>query len=589
MNRFLSPMLSKNTRRALGRESYVRTVLANLDRPELPNVLLIADAGTGKTALVREVARNDATRVYLNVDLVKMTSSDKNINGTVEMAVRFKRLFDEVIRFQKISKKRLVLFMDEFHLIAKVSPAGLQALKPLLAESGRYNVRFIAATTFEEFDKYIRPDEALTERLQRINLEPPSDKVVIQILKNFIKFHNPEIHIHEELYEEIVKITNKYIPAEQQPRKSIKVLDAMVGWHKQYNLKFDKDLLAKVMKDSVGVDLDWKVNVEHLLSYLNNRVKDQKLASTAIADRLYMSVSGLNDPSRPQASFLFTGSTGVGKTEMAKALTQSLMGDENKMIRFDMSEYSDPSTVNTFREQLATYIWEHPSSVVLLDEIEKSHRNVTRLLLQVLDDARLSDRHGRQVSFKDAYIILTTNVGQEVYKQFQKDNNIQVEKLDAKDARLVESLKDYTKLIRRSLLADTAFPTELINRLDAVVPFAPLQRSTYIKIAKMRLTEFKEQLYDRHSVVLHIDQDVLSYLVDEHLDTSTDSGGGRGIKRKIDTDIIARVARLLAFHPEVTDVAVSIEGQFAHTNKFDRIGSAKVKVSQWTGSKRLTF
>lgn len=587
MNEYLTDWsVDQRSRKVMGREKYIRSILANLERPELPNAILLGDPGTGKTTIVKEVALRDKNRHYFSIDLVLMASSRNGGDGSVEMAVRFKQLFNEVVNYQKANNEHLVLFMDEFHLITKVSPAALQALKPLLADSGKNNLRFIAATTYEEFDKYIREDEAITQRLPRINIEPLTDDVVEKVLENTLQNNDPDINVPAGLLTKIVQATNKYSPSEKQPRKALKILDAMEGWYRKFGYNFDYDLLTRVMKEKLGVNINWDFNVEQIGDYLNHRVIAQRQATVAITNRLYISIAGLNDETRPQASFLFTGSTGVGKTEMAKALTKVLTGDESNMIRFDMSEYSTSDTVIVLREQLATRIWAHPSGVVLFDEVEKAHQSATRLLLQVLDDARLSDRYGREVSFKDVYIILTTNVGQEVYKKYLEDNSIDVDLKGVDTSTITDSLKEYNKVIQRSLISDPAFPTELINRIDAVVPFAPLQRASYEFIALLRLKEFTNKVWSRHKIKLHFDQKVIKFIIDEHLDKTTDGGGGRGIKRRIDDHIISAVAKMIAYNPDVKDIAISVTGNFYSDNKFDRLGNARIIVGKWNGTKK---
>lgn len=576
------PMLTRFTkkiqppeRRTLGRQEEIKTIRANLMRPEVSNVILLGPAGSGKTAIVNELVRTDPTRDYYEVDLSLMSAAEGNTDGSVEMAGRMKRLVNEVEVYQHEVKRELVLFMDEFHLIAQVSKAALQAIKPLLAESGTRGIRIIAATTYEEFVEFIQGDEALTERLQRVSVGAPSRKTTIDILKNMKVINAPDDMVSDDVYSTIVDTTDKYMPAQSQPRKSILLFDSMLGWHRAYGDPLDLALMGKMLYKTNQINVSWRVDVEGLEQYLNNRVLDQKPAAHALAKRLYMSVAGLVDDTRPQGSFLFTGSTGVGKTEMAKALTKALFGSENRMIRFDMSEYAMASSIDVLRDRLTAEVWEHPFSTILFDEIEKANEVNTKLLLQVLDDARLTDRHGREVSFANSYIIMTTNAASEIYKSvsgfMDRENS---EKAD-------DLLAEYTKLIRKSLTDNRHFPTELINRLDGFVPFKAIGEETARKIAMIRLAELRDDVLTKHGVELHFSKRVLDYLVQEHADLSTDGGGGRGIKRRIDDEITSAIAQLLVMTHGVTDIAINVGGKFAFENKHDRIGTAHIVVSQW--------
>lgn len=555
-------------RPVLGREHEIREIKATLRRNEVSNVMLLADAGTGKTATVEGLVKEDNTRSYLSVDLSLMSSSEgSNTDGSVEMASRMKHLVDEVEEFQQETNQELVLFMDEFHLIMQVSKAAAQAIKPLLAESGRRHIRIIAATTLEEFDQYIRDDEALTERLQRINLTPPSDDVVVSILRSMQRQYAPKAHVSDELLKQIVEYTNRFLPAQAQPRKSLLVFDSMLGWYNAYGKPLNFDLLQQVMMESSGINIRWSVDVPRLKSYLNGRVFDQSLAVNALIGRLYMSVADLNDPTRPQASLLFTGSTGTGKTEMAKALTKAMFGDENRMIRFDMTEYAQANTVDRLRDRLTSEIWAHPFSVLLLDEIEKANQACTRLLLQLLDDGRLTDKHGRVTTFRNCYVVITTNAGAEIYKTVQSyldedRKNTHGQQIDEGD-----ELMSYMPLIRQSLTDDRAFPPELIGRLDAIVPFSPLRDETLKKIARLRLEEFAHALREKHEVELVVDKEVINYLTLEGLSTDANAGGGRMLKRKIDDEIISPVSKFILSYPDVRQVAVKVAGTEAWRDK----------------------
>lgn len=602
MNAFLRDFRNEKDREVLGREEIINSILAAMARKELTNVALVGDAGVGKTAIVQKVSRIDAERFYFEVDLALMSASgERNVDGRVEMAARLKDMFAEIMRFQKHANREIVVFMDEFHLISETSPAALQALKPLLAESGRHNVRIIVATTSEEYDKYIRGDEALTERLQRIVVPEMSNDLTFSILKSMKKRYAPNELISDQLLLSIIRLTNRYLPSQTQPRKSVVVFDAMIGWHNQFERPFDEQLLNVVLHDSQGINVDHQMDVNKIKEYLENRVRGQQYAIQAVCNRLYLVRSGLTDPTRPLASLLFSGSTGVGKTELAKSMAYVLYGDDSQMIRFDMSEYALAKSVDTFRVRLATKVWERPSSIILLDEFEKAAPEVTKVLLQVLDDAQLSDRYGREVSFKNSMIVLTTNAAKEVYKKFNQSHAIVSEQAQAeaeKQKRIRMSnqntdqidseLKDYQELIYDSLASNDAFPSELLGRIDSVVPFDPLQRPERVAIAKIQLEKFKKKLLQQRGVRIHYDSDVIKLIVDQDVSNDTDAGGGRDIVRQINSKIIVPTAKFVVFNSNYRDIAVDIRGRFKANDASLLHGDAYAVIVPWKGTRRKT-
>lgn len=576
------PMLSKYTskikypeRPILGRDRELELLKGTMERPELSNAILLAPPGVGKTTIVEALVRDDPSRVYLKVDLPAMSASSGNIDGTIQMAPRMSKLVTEVGEYQKATGNDLILFIDEFHLLPQLSYAASQAIKPILAESGRSKIRIIAATTYEEYEEYVKKDLAFEQRLQRISVSELDDDVVFGILESMCKNFIPNVVVPNDLLREIVSITNRYLPSDAQPRKAIRLLDSMIGWYNAYEGDFDHKLMGRMFKIQTGVDIDFDIDVQHIESYLNKRVINQTLAVETLTKYLYISLADLNDEGRPRGSFLFTGSTGVGKTEMAKAFTRAVFGSEDHMIRFDMSEYSNPEYVPELQDRLASAIWQNPFTTLLFDEVEKSSRPAIQLLLQVLDDARLSDRYGRQVSFKNCYIILTTNVGQYVYQSL------------AAHVDEAHDILEFEGAIKRALLDDRSggaqsiFTPEFINRLDAFIPFVPLNDESLGMIAKLRLTELSREVYRKHGVTLHFDERVLDYLCKEDMEQGTNNGGGRVIHRRVYSELKAPIAKMLGLYPEETDLMIYVDGEMAIERTDIRKSDAHIVVSRY--------
>lgn len=592
MNKYLTPVVNPGRRKMVGREDIIKLVMATLNRVEISNVALVGEAGTGKTTVVYGVAEHDTRRQYYEVRLSLMTSSTNGVDGALQMGSRLTKLVDEVVRYQEKHDCELVLFMDEFHLIMEVSPAAMEAIKPVLANSGARGLRIIVATTYEEYNKYVRPNEALTERLERISLPELSFDQTLQALRNYVAVNFPGEYIDDHLLRRIIEVTDRALPSQQQPRKSLRLLDAMGGWHRTFDDPLNEQLLAKMIKASVGTDVDYQVDVDNVERQLNSRVFDQTLAVQAVAERLYVSVADLNDRTRPRGSFLFTGSTGVGKTALVKTMSKVLYGSESNMIRFDMSEFSESHSVTVLKNSLTEAVWERPSSIILLDEIDKAAPACAKLMLQVLDDARLTDEHGREISFKDTYIVFTTNAGANVYKDLQSmyghiAQDGVVDDVQERE-RQHKMLRSYMKLITRALRSKQAqFPSELLGRFDQIVPFAPIGEATRDKICDAQLHELSHLVYQKHGVTLHIDQDVKRFIVKEHVGSNeTTNGGGREIRRRIDTHLLSKISEVIIKWPELKDLGVRVKGRMAIDLANDKEGSAEIEVGRWSGTSR---
>lgn len=544
------------------REKEFRSIEAALNRPELCNVLLLGEPGSGKTALVQAVSMDDKKRLYLEVDLARMIANAPDAN---EMATRLKSLCSEVTEFRKEMDTEIVLFMDEFHQVVMLSAAAAEALKPLLADSGSRGIRIIAATTDFEFRQYIAPNQPLVERLQRIKLRELSREATIQVLKNRAKLYGVANLIpNDTLYGLIYEYTQRYIPANAQPRKSLLVLDAMIGWYRSTGLVMGKQLLASVIYESEGVNVTFKVDANAIKAELDRYVFSQDFATRVIEQRLQICVADLNEKTKPMSSFLFCGSTGVGKTEVTKQLARILFGNNARtsLIRFDMTEYANDESLERFRSELASRLWNSPYAVVLLDEIEKACASVTRLLLQILDDGRIIDENNREVSFLNAYIIMTTNAGSEIFKT--------IAQYAVDDTGSGVELAKYDKLIRASISQTTGgnrFPPELLGRIDVIVPFQPLSESTKKKIVENKLASLAKDVAEKHNIELTYSDMVVKYLVEDTLDTDADAGGARTAISKLESEVTTQVARYINKYPTTFNIYLDVKGSMAASNK----------------------
>lgn len=570
--RSFATILRESERELIGRDREMQQILAAMERPELSNVLLLAPAGAGKTSLVQGVSQIDTDRIYLEVDLARMLAGLQDAN---QMASLIKALFDEAGAYSREQGQELVLFIDEFHQIVQMSPAGVEALKPALAASGTLGLRIIAATTYDEFHQYVASNLPLVERLQRINLEPPDKAMTIEILRGMATRYEVAHQFYDDhVFNLIYDLTERYVPESAQPRKSLLILDAMVGWHRLSGRRMDRSLVADVLMESKNVNVAFNVDAAAVEATLNKRVISQEMATSLVARRLQLCVAGLNDPSRPMASFLFTGATGTGKTELTKQLAEILFGDSrNHLVRFDMSEYAEATSLERFRRELTESMWNMSHCVLLVDEIEKADKSITRLLLQVLDDGRLIDVNEREVSFKNSYVVMTTNAGSEIYKT--------IAQWAVDDRGSGSIMTEFGKIIRRSLTnTSESFPVELLGRIDAVIPFQPLSRSTQRTIATNKLRAMAQDVLDSHGVRVLIDRRVLTYLVDDRADTDTEAGGARRLVADLANEVTTEIAIFLNKNPGVAGVRVAIDGELVSENKFRRTSTARVVVRE---------
>ncbi|MDT8913574.1 AAA family ATPase [Amycolatopsis sp. PS_44_ISF1] len=950
----LSVPLARPPREIIGREHEKLQLLASMSRPELCNALLLAEAGMGKTSLVQATMRADPDRLYLEVDPARMISEAGNAEN---MAAMIKRFFDEAELFVARGGRELVLFIDEFHQIVQLSDAAVEAIKPVLAASGSRGLRVIAATTYGEFHKHISPNQPLVERLQRINLTPPGRDTTLEILRDMAEQYDVADQFYDDrLFRMIYEYTQRYMPASMQPRKSILVLDSMIGWHRLTGRVIDRGLLSDVLQESLGVNVAFQVDGAKIKQQLDAKVYSQDLATRVVARRLQLSVADLNDKSRPEASFLFTGSTGVGKacvdstqvpvcprdgsiawkrhgdlvpgdrvftrrgtpaevlgvfpqgvgdvyrvafwdgrtldvtgahlwavytagqrskrhsgrdvapmvlsteeivargvvrtytgdsrahlkffipanepvewaeqhlevdpyvlgvligngcltqrqltlsssaadaghtvwmvgewlgsapkqqsaqnyswlfpvgvgateghdslfqtkdvlasvpeligaysrqrriprpyrhgsvqqrwelvrglfdtdgtidsstggfavsfattslglardvrdilfslgvasslrtrapvrqngreaaehtvyvkvgnedkplffslprkrglaeaaaeatsgrermkkfdmvgitsivklperqpascicidddehlyqagqfvvthnTELTKQLAGLLFGDDQRhLIRFDMTEYAEDSSLAGFRSELTKKVWALPHAVLLFDEAEKASPMVTRVLLQILDDGRLSDDHNREVSFLNTYIVLTTNAGSEIYRtiaDYAQD-----------DTGSGRQLEGYQKLIRHSLshtARDNRLPPELLGRIDAIVPFQPLSLATQRKIVRTKLHSMVQDVLIKHNVRVTIDARVLRYLIEDKADTDSDAGGARAAVAKMTDEVTTAVAAFINEHPAEQRIRIDVLGDLVSDDKKLLTSDAHVEVS----------
>ena len=524
-------------------------------RDKVTNVFMIGDPGVGKTTLVRHILSHDRNRKYVEVDLVSMADTDSNEPALV-VASRLKTMFREVehLADELLDEGiELVLFIDEAHLLFQTSSNAVEAIKPALADSGNRGLRVIMATTFDEFYKYkIGDNEPFIQRFVILRLFEPADDEVIEMLEMDTPQDVLDAGIDPTLYRAIVDVTNRYDLSAKQPRKALMLFDAMVGHFRLTGCLFDKKLLAYMMKRTKGVNIAINVDASAIRDELDNRVFDQRLASHALEIYGQIMVAGMNDPKKPLASFLFTGPSGVGKTEMALALAQLFFENTNSILRVDMSEFSAAGRELDLMRVLTRGVISNPYTVVLLDEVEKAAPACSRLLLQVLDTGALSDENGRRVSFANCIVIGTTNVASEIYKSIHNY---------AQSGGEESEFRALKPLVEKSLTNSPSFPTELINRFNDIVIFGGLLKSTKEQVASTKLDELCRDFFEKHGVIVRISDIVVPWLVYQRdgADNKDEDGGARGIHNIINAELRSAISRVVNKKTGARELYVTVD------------------------------
>jgi ATP-dependent Clp protease ATP-binding subunit ClpC len=558
----------------IGRDTEIQRVIEILCRRTKNNPALVGEPGTGKTAIVEGLAQRIAEgRVparlrdawIITLDLGSLLAGTK-YRG--EFEARLRAILDELAD----AAGRIILFIDEMHTIvgAGAAEGSLDAsnmLKPALVQGG-FNC--IGATTLDEYRRHIERDPGLERRFQPVYIEPPTVPQTIEILRGLRPWYerHHDVRLSDEALAAAAVLSDRYVTDRFLPDKAIDLLDEAGSRMRtrldMLSLSGDNDAVGA--EDVAAVTSAWtgipvarllETEVETLLQMeerLRQRVAGQDHAVRAVSGAIRRSRSGLNDPTRPLGSFIFLGPTGVGKTELARALAAFVFGDERAMVRLDMSEYMERHAVARlfgappgyvgFEEggQLTEPVRRRPYSVVLFDEIEKAHREVLNALLQVLDEGRLTDGQGHTVDFRNTVIILTSNYG------FG-------EQAPAPDLSPTPGGGELSSSAPGSAIAaqdriralQAVLSPEFVNRVDEVLIFDYLQREHLRAIVDLELARLDERLAGRR-ITLSLTEAARDALI-ERGDAAV--FGARLLKRAIQREVLDPIALGLlngAFH-----------------------------------------
>jgi ATP-dependent Clp protease ATP-binding subunit ClpA len=539
----------------IGREEETENLKQILARRNKNNVLIVGDPGVGKTAVVeglaRRIAKNkDDVPEYLKDHIVWSLDVNSLIAGS-----KFRGDFEERLKLivnALDQKGKSILFIDEAHMIVGAGATGqgnnmdmANMIKPALLKG---TIKVLASTTWEEYRKYFEKDRALMRRFQRLQVGEPSKETSVKILKGvkryYEKFHN--CVITDEACEDAVDYSSKFIADKKLPDKAIDVIDvacARLRLNGVNDGKIDHDEIIHEISQMTGISIEQlsqkqATNLKTLEEKMKLQVFGQDKAINTITDKILVARAGLKSLTKPVGSFLFLGPTGCGKTETARQLAKTL-GVE--LIRFDMSEYQEKHSIakligsppgyvgyedsNMGGGMFINEVEKNPHAVVLFDEVEKAHRDVSNMLLQVMDYGTVTGSNGKKADCRNITLIMTSNLGAEENER----NNIGF----GKSERTGEDDVAMKKF----------FPPEFRNRLDAVIKFDKLAETTMKSIVKKFLLELNTMTIEK-DVEVNATDTAIDYLVAKGFDAKL---GARPLQRVIDDEIKKPLSKMMLF------------------------------------------
>ena len=570
LNQFCTNLSLKAKQRkidpVIGREEEIEKIQLVLARRNKSNVLMVGDPGVGKTAIAEGLAKkihDKKVPKFIQDHQVYTLDISALLAGS-----KYRGDFEERVKavFAALEKKgKIILFIDEAHMMqgAGSSSQGsndmANMLKPMLTKGV---IKLIASTTWEEYRKHFESDRALMRRFQRVTIDEPTAEMAVKILKGLKKYYESHhnVKISDAAIDQAVKLSVKYMADKKLPDKAIDIIDCASA---RYKLKDDESMegVEQIVDiEQVTYELSKMINMpletvtqkeSKNLSDLDQQMKGvvygQDKAVESLLDKIFVSQAGMKAPNKPIGSFLFLGPTGCGKTETAKQLADK-MGMQ--LVRFDMGEYQEQHSVARLigappgyvgyednAGALITKLQEHPNCILLLDEIEKAHQNVSNVLLAFMDNGFVTGSNGKVADGRNSILIMTSNLG----AADNERNTIGFGDLE-REGEDDKAIKKY-------------FSPEFRNRLDAVIKFSKLSNETVLQIVKKFIADLNNQLKDKGIEIL-LNAKSTRWLADRGYDKKM---GARPLARLIDQEIKSPLSRRVLFGDLVNGGRVTVD------------------------------
>lgn len=587
----------------VGRHDELRELSVIMERRDTPVALLLAPAGAGKTALVGEWSNRRENMTGKKVVMLELKVGMLASEGADILITRMNTMMEKLKLYQDALQREdpryeVILFIDEVHTVITVFGTGTKIggdlLKTALGRAEEY-IKVIAATTNDEYNRYIASDKPLARRFKTLSLLELNSKETFEVLRGWLKSKssgNEDLNevVSDEVLRFIIESNRQYRPDFHEPAKSIDTIATMESMHRVDNVPFDKNLVIRAFKTQYDVRLDFSVDAERIYNMAKERIKGQPLALFTVRKLIQRLSFRLDDTTqRPLATAMFAGTTGTGKSELTKILAEGVYGDTGALINISMTDYSTPDADERFRRVIGQAVSQRPSAVILLDELEKASKEVLAVLLPILDEGLVTyvgkGADGYETEFKaslkNTIIIATSNAGADAFNELHKYANVEMH-----GEELTKEMEENARIVEASIieaLGSSNLKPEFLQRFSVIVPFSTLSEKTLTEIAQMMLISLLRQIKDVKGYEIRIPpnkrwadypdvfiDEISMFVVFERMNTeNANESGARRIRSIIQRDVLGAILDAIYENPHHTKFNLMTDGKARFQNPDD--------------------